>query len=535
MKKRLLSLMLALLLMFSFAGAASADNTLIVNLGSAEAGVYADRLLGTTERGSAAISGGALPDGCQVVTEERDGAAFHYLRGTPMRADNYEFTLIVTAPAAEDELELVAELQCSLTVLPGTPAVSISPDVSCSVGEEAVLTASAAVSDHGTLSYQWYSHASRSNQDGTPLSGCTEATLRVTPSAAGTEYYYCIVMNSNNGRTATAASPAAAVTAAAVLPVSLSVAALPARTEFTVGDRLDTAGLQLRLSYSDGHSEMIDAGFSAEPTALGSIGSQLVTVSYAGLSCSYTVQVKDVEEVVLDLQVVDLPRKLDYVVGDWLDSTGLTLRVDTNKGSYDVSTGYSCSPRVLEQEGRQTITVNYGSHSVSFTVNVAGAEKRVESIAVLRRPAKLSYTVGDSFDPLGLTLTVTTNQGAEEVSEGYTWAPQQFSYAGRQNVTISYEGQTCTLELIVDAPEETAAPEESASPEESAAPSETPAPEVTSRPDTRVERRSGHTAVLVIVVAALVGLAALLAYVYVAKREALLALLQRLRERFGKK
>lgn len=531
MKKRVLSLLLTLLLFLGAAGAARADNTIIVNLGTAEAGVYADRLLGTTERGSAAISGGTLPEGCRIETDTREDGAYHYLRGTPMSAGDYAFTLVVTAPSDGDELELVADLQCSLTVLPATPTVSVSPDVSVSLGEEASLTAVASTADGGALSYQWYTAASRTDTEGTPLPDAAEATLRVTPLAAGTSWYYCVVTNTNNGRTASGKSPAAAVTAEQVLPVSLTVLSMPSKLDFTVGDQLDTTGLQLRLTWSNGQSETIGAGFTAEPSQLGAIGSQTVTVSYAGLSCSYTVQVKDVEEVVLGLQVVDLPQKLDYTVGEWLDTTGLTLRVDTNKGSYDVSTGYTCNPRVLEQEGRQTVTVNYGGDSVTFTVNVASAEKHVESITVMRRPARLSYTVGDAFDPLGLTLMVTTNRGSEEVTEGFTWAPQRFTYAGRQNVTIRYEGQTCELELIVDAPAETAAPAESAAP--TAEPESSPA--ATPRPNVSVERKSGQTAVTVIVVAALVGLAALLGYVYLAKRDKLIAALQAIRERFGKK
>lgn len=269
------------------------------------------------------------------------------------------------------------------------------------------------------------------------------------------------------------------------------------------------------------------------PERLTSVGAQSVTVSFAGLSCSYAVQVKEEAEVVLELQIIDLPQKLVYELGDWLDTAGMSLRVETNKGSYDVSTGYTCSPRTLTQEGRQEITVTYGSHSATFYVEVRSAERRVESIVVTQRPARLSYAVGDYFDPLGLVLTAQTSRGAEEIREGFTWTPQQFSYAGRQNVTISYEGQSCTLELIVDAPAETAAPAESAAPGETPAPETSPA--AAPRPDTRVERRSGHTAVVVITVAALVGLASLLVYAGIAKKERLTALWAELKQRLKKR
>ena len=530
MKKRFLPLLLALLLLVgAFGGAARADDTVIVNLGTAEAGAAIDRLLVSTESGSAALSGGALPEGCRIETETREDGAYHYLRGLPMQAGNFEFSLSVTGPGEGDELLLIEELTCALSLRPSTPAVEISADQSCAEGENVSFAVRASVADAGVLSYQWYASDTRSDHGGSLLYGATAAELRLRPEA-GTRYYYCVVTNTNNGMMAAAASPAAAVMVQAVRPVSLSLSAAPAKLEFNAGDGLDTTGLRLLLTYSDGRTETISTGFSAEPALLGAVGSQLVTVSYAGLSCSYTVQVREAPAELLDLQIVDLPTKLDYVVGDWLDTSGMTLRVDTNKGSYDVSTGYSCTPRRLEQEGRQSITVRYDSLSATFTVNVASAEKKVESIVVTRRPAKLSYKVGEGFDPLGMALTVQTNQGAEEVTEGFTWLPQQFSYAGRQNVTIFYDGKSCTLELIVDTPAAAQTPAESPAPE----PSPEAVPTTAPRPDTQVERRSGRTAVTVIAVAALLGLAALLAYVYLAKRERILALLEKLRNRTGR-
>ncbi len=533
MKKRLLSLLLALLLGLCLPGVtARADETQLVNLGSAEAGSVVDRFLGTTESGEAAVSEGELPDGCRIESETRSDGAYHYLRGTPTVADNYAFTLRVAVTSEEGE-ESVSELICSLTVTPAEPTVEISDDVECAVGETVTLEVSASAADAGELSYQWYVSDSRSDRNGALLSGETGAAIKVTPAAAGTRYYSCSVENTNNGRAVSVWSAAAAVTATAPQAVSLSVSRLPERTEFEQGEIIDTSGLELSLLYSDGSSAVIREGFSVTPGRLDTVGMQSVLITYEGLSCSYSVQVKEKAEQLLELQIVNLPAKLDYIVGDRLDAAGLTLRVETSKGSYDVATGYTCSPEKLETEGRQTITVNYAELSASFTVTVKSAEEQVESVAIARRPTRLSYTVGDYFDPLGLTLNVQTNRGVKEVSDGFTWVPQQFTAAGRQNVIISYEGRTVSLEIIVDAPTPTPSPEETSAPTQpQPTPEEAPA---TPRPDSGVPRRSGHTAVIVIVAAALVGLAALLAYVYLTKKERVLAWLQQMRERFGRK
>ncbi len=533
MKKTMLSLLLALLLGLGLPGVTAwADSAQLVNLGSAEAGATVDRLLGTTEPGEAGVSEGELPDGCRIDSEMRADGAYHYLRGTPTVADSYEFTLRV-ASTGEDGEESVAELICSLNVTPAEPALEISDDVECAVGETVTLKLSASVSDAGELSYQWYVSDSRSDRNGALLSGETSAELRVRPAAAGTKYYSCAVENVNNGRTVSVWSDAAAVTATAPQAVGLSISRLPDRIEFEQGDTIDTAGLELKLLYSDGSSAVIREGFSVLPGHLDTVGVQSVLVTYDGLSCSYSVQVSEKPEELLELQVVNLPARLDYVVGDRLDAAGLTLRVETSKGSYDVATGFTCEPERLETEGRQTVTVRYAELTTSFTVNVKSAEEQVETVSIARRPTRLSYTVGDYFDPLGLTLNVQTNRGIKEVSDGFTWVPQQFTAVGRQNVILTYEGKSTSLEIIVDAPAPTPSAEETSAPTQPQPTPEETAP--TPRPDTRVQRRSGHTAIIVIVVAALVGLASLLAYVYLTKKERVLAWLRQLKERFGRK
>ena len=53
------------------------------------------------------------------------------------------------------------------------------------------------------------------------------------------------------------------------------------------------------------------------------------------------------------MTVAARPTKVEYTVGDRLDSTGLTLRVVTNKGTKEVTSGFSCSPKVLRLPGRR--------------------------------------------------------------------------------------------------------------------------------------------------------------------------------------
>ena len=520
MNKRFLSLLLIILLLCAAVPcAAFADNTIIANLGKAPAGKYLDQLVGTTESGTASCVGGALPAGCSVVTEQKSSGACHYLRGTPMSAGVYEFTLSVK----DDSSAQLATLTCSLTVTPAEPSVTVSANVSCFLGDAATVSVRATVADSGSLSFRWFSSPYNSTANGTFIEGATGSSLQVSTSAVGTNYYYCEVTNTNNGSSTSVLSPTIQVSVSEPVLSSISINAMPAAREYKVGDSLNTSGLEIIVKYSNGTSVIVSSGFDVSPTTLNTAGTQNITVSYLGKTCTFPVLVTEAEQVVESILIVSEPTKREYTVGEWLDTSGLKLRIQTNKSTFDVTTGFSCTPMLLEKEGSQTITVNYGSKSTAFTVNVLPAEEEIESISVKNMPTKLSYSAGDRLDISGMVLEVTMNTGkTEEVSTGFSCTPMLLEKEGRQQITVSYQGKTCTFELVVSA-----AAEQTPAPEESAEPVETP--QVTPKPDIPRESHTGAL-VVVIVIAAAVALAALGAYVFVLKHDKF----QQFFGRFGK-
>ena len=520
MNKRFLSLLLIILLLCAAVPcAAFADNTIIANLGKAPAGKYLDQLVGTTESGTASCVGGTLPAGCSVVTEQKSSGACHYLRGTPMSAGVYEFTLSVK----DDSSAQLATLTCSLTVTPAEPSVTVSANVSCFLGDAATVNVRATVADSGSLSFRWFSSPYNSTANGTFIEGATGSSLQVSTSAVGTNYYYCEVTNTNSGSSTSVLSPTIQVSVSEPVLSSISINAMPAAREYKVGDSLNTSGLEIIVKYSNGTSVIVSSGFDVSPTTLNTAGTQNITVSYLGKTCTFPVLVTEAEQVVESILIVSEPTKREYTVGEWLDTSGLKLRIQTNKSTFDVTTGFSCTPMLLEKEGRQQITVNYGSKSAAFTVNVLPAEEKIESISVKNMPTKLSYSAGDRLDISGMVLEVTMNTGkTEEVSTGFSCTPMLLEKEGRQQITVSYQGKTCTFELVVSA-----AAEQTPAPEESAEPVETP--QVTPKPDIPRESHTGAL-VVVIVIAAAVALAALGAYVFVLKHDKF----QQFFGRFGK-
>lgn len=192
---------------------------------------------------------------------------------------------------------------------------------------------------------------------------------------------------------------------------SLSVQSMPNKTEYTVGDTLDTTGLVLNGHYEGTwHSVSLDkdveitSGFTCTPTTLDTAGTQTITVNYDGQSTSFDVTVKEKEtpnptpdnkdnvtpnpdpddttttkpdqneDKLEKLEVETPPTKTMYVSGDTVDTTGLVLKATYSRsGEKLITDGYRCSPSVVYVTGRREITVRYDGGETSFEIYVKEA------------------------------------------------------------------------------------------------------------------------------------------------------------------
>ena len=231
---------------------------------------------------------------------------------------------------------------------------------------------------------------------------------------------------------------------------SLTIATKPTKTNYYVGDTLNTAGLTLKAAYNNGTTQTITSGFTCTPTALTSAGAQTVTVNYGGKTATFAVNVQDVT--LSGIAIASNPSKTSYYVGDALDTTGLKLTATYNNGTTQtITSGFTCTPTALSTAGAQTVTVNYGGKTATFTVNVQ--DVTLSGIAIASNPTKTSYYVGDTLDTTGLKLTATYNNGTTQtITSGFTCTPTALTSAGTQTVTVNYGGKTATFTVNVELP-----------------------------------------------------------------------------------
>ena len=76
---------------------------------------------------------------------------------------------------------------------------------------------------------------------------------------------------------------------------SISVENKPTKTTYEIGESLNTSGLKLKLTYSDGSTETITSGFTTSGFSSTTAGAKTVTVKYSGLTTTFTVTVNEPE------------------------------------------------------------------------------------------------------------------------------------------------------------------------------------------------------------------------------------------------
>lgn len=75
-------------------------------------------------------------------------------------------------------------------------------------------------------------------------------------------------------------------------PISASIASKPTKTSYNLHDAFTTSGLKLDVLYSDGTIRLVTSGFSVTGYNMNNAGKQKVTVTYKGLSTSFTINVE---------------------------------------------------------------------------------------------------------------------------------------------------------------------------------------------------------------------------------------------------
>ena len=249
----------------------------------------------------------------------------------------------------------------------------------------------------------------------------------------------------------------------------ITVTSPPDKTEYTVGETLELAGLAVQGQYSNGSVKDVTALAVTDPAGgglLDTAGIITVTVSYTEgditKAADFAVTVREPVLTLLGIKVTRLPDRLFYFQDELLDLSGMVVTAYLSDGSEaDVTAFCRTDPAArvaLREPGTVTVTVSFTEADLTktddFSIEVA-VPVVLESIEVTTPPNKLVYWQGDSLDLAGLVVMATYSDGSKKTVTEYSTNPAGgavLTVLGARTVAVSYSegGVTKTADFKVD-------------------------------------------------------------------------------------
>ena len=120
-------------------------------------------------------------------------------------------------------------------------------------------------------------------------------------------------------------------------------------------------------------------------------------------------------------------------------------------------TNYNFTGWNTKADGSGTAYASGANYTVDAAVTLYAQWQKVEvtlqSISVKTNPTKTTYFVGETLDTAGLVLTAAYSDGSsKDITSGFTCSPTKLTTAGRQTITVTYQGKTTTFVVTVNAP-----------------------------------------------------------------------------------
>lgn len=179
----------------------------------------------------------------------------------------------------------------------------------------------------------------------------------------------------------------------AVTVSSVEISSMPSKTTYEVGESLDTTGLSVKVTYSDGSTKTLDSGYTVSGFDSTSAGKKTVTVSYKGKNTTFAVTVNKAETVE--------PSDAQFIFESKSVSSGQTITVEITAANVP-----AISSLMLEN-------FQYDSDILEFV----SAELHLNATISEWDPADMSavaaFSGNTDINGLVMTMTFQVKEGAE--------------------------------------------------------------------------------------------------------------------------
>jgi len=177
----------------------------------------------------------------------------------------------------------------------------------------------------------------------------------------------------------------------------------------------------------------------------------ITATTTSGLTYEFSVHIRSVK----NIEILTLPTKTSYLMGENFDPAGMVVQVNYYDGSSKTVEDFTVSGFDSSAEGVNTVTVKWYSaagnnYSDTFTVEIIDPTPKLTGIFVDTLPAKLAYALREKLDTTGMVVKGNYTDGSSREITGYTVSGFNALKKGWQTITVTYEGFTDTFTVSVD-------------------------------------------------------------------------------------
>ena len=232
----------------------------------------------------------------------------------------------------------------------------------------------------------------------------------------------------------------------------ITIATLPTKLEYRIGDTLNVDGGTLKLAYSNDSIAIIDikremiTNFSSADA-----GTKLLTINHDGFTAIFSVIVRadsthpQPQLIILQsVTIASLPTKLEYKIGDTLNVDGGTLKLTYSNDSIvtiemkrEMISNFSSA-----DAGTKLLNVSLNGFVSVFSVIIITNDTIptppivLQSVAISALPTKLEYKIGDTLNVDGGTLKLT-------------YSNDSTAFVGmRREMVANFNSTTCGVKLL---------------------------------------------------------------------------------------
>ena len=191
---------------------------------------------------------------------------------------------------------------------------------------------------------------------------------------------------------------------------NLELVSTPTKTSYYVGETLDLEGLQLKATYADGTTEMLDSA-STTVNLETAAESTPVTLKFGSQSVSYDISVTGIQSI----EVVETPDSTVYELASLTDGftpEGFKFKVTYVDGTSNSEITESMCNYIgdISSVGKKTITANYYGFTTTFDIEIINP---VDLEITVNETAKFRYN--DPPTTSDLTINLVYNDGTKKL------------------------------------------------------------------------------------------------------------------------